>query len=117
MKPGGDENPQEEDLDPGIRRVVFFLRSAGFTTTDSGDGESKADAIAEGDALDYPHVAIVTRSHCLLAESDRVLAAFKSIGIDVGPAQVQGTYDPTDGSAVILVTGIDDEQMVAAADP
>lgn len=37
-----------QPIDPGITRVVAALQAHGFRTTDSGDGVSKADTIADG---------------------------------------------------------------------
>lgn len=47
------ELPKEtiDALDPGIRDLVIALNDAGFRTTDSGDGVSKAEDIENEDAL------------------------------------------------------------------
>ena len=58
-----------EALDPGIRHVVEMLRDAGFDTSDSGDGETKVDALASGDALPYPHVFCIGRLASLVTDA------------------------------------------------
>ena len=82
-------------LDDGIRDRVVALRSAGFKTTDSGDG-SKAEWM-EG-AMPFPNVAATCAPGDLLAEADRmvaVLAAFPG-------ATVEATYLPESGHAILL---------------
>ena len=50
--------PIFQPLDPGIQSAVELLRLEGLSTTDSGDGYSKKEAIEAGEALDYAHVII-----------------------------------------------------------
>lgn len=59
-------------LDPGVRDVVRKLRAAGFETTDSGDGKSKADLIKEGCALDFAHVFSVVPKDLMCWEAERM---------------------------------------------
>jgi hypothetical protein len=92
-------------LDPGIRDVVVRLRAAGFQTTDSGDGVSKPPA---PENLPFPHVFVQTSPYMLIAESCRLLLFLQEgppIGIGAPPGfQVQGTFDPADRSAIIMVS-------------
>lgn len=111
MDPGGQRDPKPENLDPGIRRTVAWLRERGFETTDSGDGVSKAEAIAEGEALETPHVFIVSTPARMNEEAERLLAALSRFGVVVGSAEIQATYDPSDGSGAILLCGIDDARL------
>ena len=61
-----------DDLDPGIRRTVHWLRAHGFETTDSGDGVSKTQAIFDGEALDVPHAFMKLLPAALVTESMRL---------------------------------------------
>ncbi len=104
-------------LDPGIRRLVGWLRSHGFETTDSGDGKAKADLIATGDALDFPHVAIRVSADQAFAESHRLLELTLGLGCamgDIGPsgACIEVTYDPCrPDMALIVLMGVDDAAL------
>lgn len=110
MKSGADMDPKPEDLDPGIRRFVVLLREAGFDTTDSGDGVSKSEA-GDAETLDFPHVAISSSLATLFADCDRILAFMRTLNIKVGPAQIEGSYDPAQEGALIMVTSIDDAAL------
>lgn len=48
-------------LDPGVRDLVLALRSAGYETTDSGDGVSKPQV--DGCTLPFLHVYIHVPNH------------------------------------------------------
>lgn len=51
-----DTFPGYDELDPGIRDLVRFLRERhGFNTTDSGDGSKAATMDC---AMPFPHVVI-----------------------------------------------------------
>lgn len=95
-------------LDPGIRDVVCLLNEAGIVTTDSGDGLSKADGIASGDALAVPHVACRTTLALMVFDADRILAL-------LGPAwHVEASYCANDRSVLVLATGA--ERATASAE-
>lgn len=92
------------DIDYGQLEPVRQLREWGFTTADSGDGVSKADLIADGCALDVPHVFIRCEPAELIADARLLEASLKSVGICVepigrSPIFIQATYDPVDDSA------------------
>lgn len=99
-------------LDPGIRKLVRLLNDLGFETTDSGDGVSKVGAIARGHALDYPHVFIAATASTMKRRADMLMRRLRKEGIQVSPGQIQASYDPADGSAVIALMGIDDVALV-----
>ena len=104
-----------DTLDPGITEVVAFLRRHGFRTTDSGDGHSKGDTM--DCALDVPNVAMVCDPGTLLAEADRLRAALEATGVALAAEDapsIQASYDPVDGSAVLLLLGLDDNALHAA---
>lgn len=104
-----------EDLDPDIRHTVMWLRSLGFDTTDSGDGRSKAELIASGDALDFPHVFMACPPAELHAEADRLHAELrKRLWSKVAlcePIAIEANYAPIDGSGVLVLRGVDDALM------
>lgn len=89
-------------LDPGIRDIVRQLRDAGFETTDSGDGHSKAAEIFDGEALDYAHVFCVATPGHLVAEAKLLAQALNDLS---APARwrVEGSYSPADDSALLLI--------------
>ena len=101
-----------EQLDPGIRATVRWLREHGFETVDSGDGSKAAHMEC---ALDVPNVFIRVAPEKLVAEADRLRDLLAeagwptvSIGTVDGPgehaaAEIQGSYDPADGSATLTL--------------
>lgn len=100
-----------DDLDPGIRQTVLWLREHGFETTDSGDGVSKKDLIASGDALDYPHVAIQVQPRALIDESGRLFDLLGKHGITPDSGTIQAMYAPADGIAVIMLMSVNDDSL------
>ena len=126
------------DLNPGIREVVAWLRERHFLTTDSGDGVTNVQAGMEG-ALDCPHVHCVVRSDLLTSEADRLFDLLVHEGLDpaqnvplpgfeeqVGPAwSVEATYCPGDLGdpdgplahqtiGIVSLFGVDDQKLAAA---
>ncbi len=112
-----------EELDPGIRYTVLWLRSEGFDTTDSGDGESKlvGDDSYPG-ALSFPHVVLSVPPSNLYAEADRLWERLIQIGIDVQATfmdneqlvprvNVEATYFPGSKTSMILLTGVKDSDL------
>jgi hypothetical protein len=105
-----------DELDPGIRRVVRWLREHGFETTDSGDGVSKWSLIQDGEALDFPHVFMVVRPEEMVAEARRLRGELASIGITCAPEGMGGpsivvSFDPAaevDDIAILALTGLPD---------
>jgi hypothetical protein len=123
--------PEEtEALDPGIRRLVTLLRAHGFETTDSGDGETKPQAlfrenpdwcdrdVEAAGILTTPHVHIYVRGN-MLDEADRLLRvlraelprAFGPRSLEFNDVTIQATYSPLDGIALLSVTGISDKDL------
>lgn len=104
-------------LNPGIRKTVEWLRSEGFVTTDSGDGETNP---AEGmeDALEFPHVIMVVRQEEIVQEAERLMGLLDDKGIEILPMSddgsqpaIEATYDPADESAVLMLFGVDDKKL------
>lgn len=127
-----DEHVPWQDLDPGIRGVVRFLVARGFRTVDSGDGRSKFDA--DGSPLDgwesdddrfdwvmeFPHVVVESAPEFLAIDCRRLLDTLRHVGIHVeaqGPdassPSIQGTYDPCNDKAFIVLAGLDDAGLAA----
>lgn len=114
--PMSDAEFDIERIDPGIRRLVAWLRSLGYKTTDSGDGVSKTLDVfaqdAEQDALDFAHVHIsIGLDNNLSWQADKLHRLMKAAGITEG--QVQVTYSPNDGIATLSVFGITDADLPA----
>lgn len=95
-----------DELDPGIRRTVAYLRGLGYETTDSGDGRTKAEAIAEGLALPFPHIVIRVSSSALIGYSHDLA---KLMLDRVPDGHIEASYDPSDGIALVTVCGVADE--------
>jgi hypothetical protein len=111
------------DADPGIRRVVAWLRDEGFETTDSGDGVTK---IAQGftpendGVLDVAHVHMVVAPAQLIGEADRLarLVRAKLAGVRfpngadaIDAVIVDATYMPLEGVAVLSLFGVSDAEL------
>lgn len=108
-------------LDSGIRETVRFIRDAGFNTTDSGDGVSKGgfDDVLSGN-LGFPHVVVRIKAHEMLEEAHRLQVHLEgrlgpAEGDDeYGPAwQVELSYDPASGVAIIMVRDVNDAMLAA----
>jgi hypothetical protein len=101
------------ELDEGIRELVRLLREVGFDTTDSGDGK-KTDMEC---AMPCPNVACVTRPSNLVDESRRMVRVLAAHGVRVEACnmddrpQIQGTFDPVNNSAVIVLTHVTDNML------
>ena len=108
-----------EPFDPGIGATVRWLQGLGYETTDSGDGVSKPQAWYDsGEAMPVPHVNVRWPCPDTLALAARHLAwLVRRAGVEVRPigaegcASIQATYDPADGSASLLVCGVDDAML------
>lgn len=108
-------------LDPGIRNVVLWLRELGFNTTDSGDGRTKIELIASGDALAFPHVFMrVEEYHAIRMDqrADDLARHLRDRGIEPGPnypdLQVELSYSPFDQVGILALYGLDDEGLARA---
>lgn len=116
-----------EEMDPGIRETVRYLRAHGFNTTDSGDGKTKfpngpEEPPTDACAMPMANVAIYTDADILVKEADRLCQLLQGLGIRVGVlndgddhevVEIQAGYDPVDGSSVIVVMFLDDEKLAA----
>lgn len=106
-------------IDPGVRLLVEWLVDRGYNTTDSGDGVTKADLIASGDALDMPHVAMMITRERMVEDADRLHALLVSAGIEPtsgsGTVVIEASYNPAcGGPAILLLHGLNDVMLLAA---
>jgi hypothetical protein len=100
------------EIDPGVRRLVRWLNELGFETTDSGDGVSKPDMEC---ALAVPNVAIVMGDKGdLIHNADCLHAELVKLGVFLNKSRsIQASYDPDDGSCIILLLGVSDADLPA----
>ena len=98
------------EIDPGVRRLVALLNERGFNTTDSGDGVSKDP---EARWIEHPHVFIRCESpEHMIAQSYRVVDVLTEVGVRWdGAANVEATWSPVDGVAIIMVTHVSDADL------
>jgi hypothetical protein len=107
-------NIDYDALDPGIRDTVRRLNILGFETTDSGDGVSKLAAGHPADEiLNIPHVFIRCSPRDLADVADRLKRDLERNGFCVEPVGhsgiwIQGTLDPADETATIMLAGVTD---------
>lgn len=108
---------KSKHLNPGIRKLVNFLQQEKFHTIDSGDGEThdyKCDR-------DYGYISIMSSSEKLIEESERLVKVLRRVGIEAVPARInapepghcniQASYCPIDGFAIIDVRYVHDKYM------
>ena len=103
-----------DGLNPGIRRLVVWLRANGFDTCDSGDGQTHDHACDRS----YPYVTILVPKWELVAQADRLNRLLVEVGVPIRSISeermggaIQASYDPADGSAVIDLTGVSDKDL------
>jgi Ser-tRNA(Ala) deacylase AlaX len=116
-----DELNPETPLNPGITRTVAWLRSFGFKTSDSGDGQTHDFECDHDNA----YVVIVTKPEELVAKTEELVGHLIKRGLKIRPngmahleevsrpdwVEIQSSYDPGDKSAVIYVAHIRDDML------
>ena len=110
------------DLTPGIRQTVVWLRDHGFHTTDSGDGVTNVESGMEY-ALPFPHVFMTCTPEVLIAETQRLQDLLTDMGVEVEPLgpentqlpHLEATYDPCDNLGFIALSGVDDDLLFGGA--
>lgn len=117
-----DSDINYDDLNPGIRETVRKLRSWGFDTCDSGDGDTHQYACDLG----YAYVAAEVEPRNMAAMADLLRAKLEEAGVSVGvqcdealidvtkPHDAQGvfieaSYSPIDGRAILFLGGLSDK--------
>jgi hypothetical protein len=107
-----------EELNPGIRMVVWLLREAGFETISSGDGQTHA---CECDA-DFPFVTVRVKPKCLVKEARRLARLLAGFGLALGEWTAEGqpegivvdaTYSTLLDGAFVQLAGLDDALLLA----
>jgi len=112
-----------DGLSPGIKELVLWLNEQGFETTDSGDGTNAAAGMEC--AVEYPMVVmVVDKPGRLVDEAQRLYKALRGRGIQFDHAkrgytsddticwpQIQASYDPADGTAVILLSNVTSKDL------
>ncbi len=126
------------EIDPGVRETVKFLRANGFDTTDSGDGDHKYHH-GEDCACTIPFAnvaAVVDDPSELASEADRLVSLLRQLNIIVQPSgwrgadpelfgeppdwdvndavEVDASYDPIQKVAVLLVLYLNDNKLASA---
>lgn len=108
--------PNYSELDPGIQETVKFLVSAGFYTTDSGDGITKPET-HEG-ILDFPHVVIRSSWGNIKSDIDALRYILRQRGLEIVPVgsdkpgvALEAAYDVGANVATIMVSGLNDQLL------
>ena len=126
--------PDYDELDLGIRKVVRLLWANRFETTDSGDGKSKGAPDGEC-VVGYPHVHMfvpvpdvdrdsmmsrpqdIVRACLAVTECHRLYAIMRSCGVSFNPKHydsplsvplVQVMYGYPDGTFTLSLVNVDD---------
>lgn len=99
-------------INPGIVKVVQLLNDNGFTTTDSGDGETHDFECDRS----YGYVVVITQPESLISESNRLTTLLRDNGVKLAPLgpeenlpYIQANYSPVDGYSFIEVIYITDK--------
>lgn len=97
------------ELNPGIVATVEWLRSHGFTTCDSGDGETHD---FECD-LPIPYVHMEVAPNAIASEALRLRALLESLGVRISEGSEDGTtpsiaatYDPANNVAIVSLFNV-----------
>lgn len=99
-----------ESINPGIKQFVTWLNDKGFTTIDSGDGETE-DYECDRDT---PYVVIEVHARSMITMSNTLLTCIQvELGLEVSPVgegsiSIQASYDPVNEIGVIEVYGVND---------
>lgn len=113
-----------EELNPGIRQTVRWLRQLGFDTTDSGDGKTHEHECDR----DCAYVTIRVDPENMAAECKRLSRELQRLGCDltyhynrIGEAYeagedyeelkvpfLQANYSPVDDEAILDLVNVDD---------
>ena len=92
-------------INPGILHTVQWLNAHGFVTTDSGDGETHDYECDQP----IPYVHMIVPPAQLIAETDRLAAMLREIGVEFGqqdetgnaPA-IESSYNPADSLGGVI---------------
>lgn len=107
-------------LNPGVRRLVPFLRANGFDTRDSGDGATHEYACDRSEA----YVVCAVEPRHMVAEADRLAEVLRVAGVKLAPltaagvtegAYIQANYSPCDRFTFIDLTGVTDADLASGS--
>lgn len=98
-----------DGLSPGVRDLVVDMREAGFYTTDSGDGSNYAAGMEC--AVPFKMVAVLCGPLELAQTADRLASWLIDRGLDWPAWRVEASYNPGDGTAIVLLSESSDEQL------
>lgn len=107
----------DETLNPGIRETVAWVRSLGFETCDSGDGQTHEHACDR----DHAYVVISVADPAMMVTFAKELHRILRIrGIAPGPVGgrlpcIQASFDPENGLAFIDLMNLDDALLRGAS--
>lgn len=96
------------DLDPGVRRLVAFLRKHNFDTCDSGDGVSKPED--ERSFGDVAHVVMRVEVDKLVSESHRLYKLMQNVCPDQD-WEVGASYNPEDRVPFLFLWRVTDAML------
>ncbi len=104
----------ESNIQPTMRKVVRWLRSEVYNTTDSGDGVINVAAGME-DALDRAHVHMVIGSPFNGVREAQRLYSEVSTGLCLpdDSYEIQYTYNPVDNTGILTLWDVTDADMPA----
>ncbi len=97
-------------IQPTMQRTVEWLRKAGYTTTDSGDGVTNVEAGMEG-ALTVPHVFMRVPQANMVQYSHELRRLCTHRGLNPLQAKIEASYSPDDGIAVLALYGVTDKVL------
>lgn len=103
-----------EDIDPGVRRTVEWLRAHGFDTTRSSDGQD----VEHGPYIEF----VVAQRWLMQTECERLATLLRAYGVHPVPAgtndgesvEIHGLYCPVtdeDQAARVVVYELDDARL------
>ena len=99
-------------IQPTMRRVVWWLRSLDFETTDSGDGVTNGRAGMEG-TIEFPHVFCEVDPNLGVTEARRLLMECKRAGLPLETLRVEFSYNPGDEVGLVALYEITDAELPA----
>ena len=109
-----DPSDVPDDLNPGIRRTVMWLRMMGYQTCDSGDGRTHDHACDR----DHAYVVMMVEPERLVERARELIIQVGARGVVLGPMSMdlnqpcmQASYDPLNNIATLDLMGVDDVKL------
>lgn len=102
-------------LNLGIRKLVYILRSKGYNTIDSGDG--KTCEFYCDQPMAYVHISLV-HPELLINSCQALKKTLEYYGVVFQPCNAEGTtpvvegsYEPQSNLAIITIYNVDDSML------